>query len=376
MSGIYIHIPFCSKACHYCDFHFSTALKMKEELIDSMVKEIHLRKNDFQKKFNSLYFGGGTPSLLTEKELEKILNALSNYVSVESMSEITIEINPEDVEIQKLKTYKKLGINRLSIGVQSLDDKFLKWMNRGHTKSQIVKSINLINEMNFDNYSLDFIYGLPTNLKRNYKKEMEELIKFNPNHISCYHLTIESGTYFGSLKAKNKWKGIKDQKSEEEFLWISERLKANNYHHYEVSNFSKVNQKAYHNSNYWEQKPYVGIGPSAHSFDNKTRRWNIANNKKYILQINSKSAYSNSEKLSNIDLFNEKIMLGLRTEKGFNLEELMQKIDQKEKKIFKDKLQTFFNDGLLVRSKNRIKIPANKWLLSDYVTREFFILKE
>ena len=376
MSGIYIHIPFCSKACHYCDFHFSTALKMKEELIDSMVKEIHLRKSDFQRKFNSLYFGGGTPSLLTEEELEKILNALSNYVSIESMSEITIEINPEDVEIQKLKTYKKLGINRLSIGVQSLDDKFLKWMNRGHSKSQIDKSINLINEMNFDNYSLDFIYGLPTHLKRNYKKEMEDLIKFNPNHISCYHLTIESGTYFGSLKDKNKWKGIKDQKSEEEFLWISERLKANNYNHYEVSNFSKVNQKAYHNSNYWEQKPYVGIGPSAHSFDNKTRRWNIANNKKYISQINSKLAYSDSEKLSNIDLFNEKIMLGLRTEKGFNLEEIMQNIDQKEKEIFNDKLQTFFNDGLLIQSNNRIKIPANKWLLSDYVSREFFILKE
>ena len=202
MSGIYIHIPFCSQACHYCDFHFSTVLKNKQPLLDAMVNEIQLRKQELKLNFSSLYFGGGTPSLLNKKEITQILKALSKHVSINKLKEITIEINPEDISYEKLSMYKDLGFNRLSIGIQSLEDRFLKWMNRVHTKKQVLEAISLTQKTGFDNISLDFIYGVPKQLNRNYSKELSELISFKPNHISCYHLTIEEDTYFGQMKNK------------------------------------------------------------------------------------------------------------------------------------------------------------------------------
>ena len=376
MSGIYIHIPFCSQACHYCDFHFSTALKNKQPLIDAMVKEIHLRNKEFKLDFTSLYFGGGTPSVLNKKEIIQILKALSKYVSFTNLKEFTIEINPEDVSYEKLSMYKDLGFNRLSIGVQSLDDKFLKWMNRAHTKRQVMQAISLTQKTGFDNISLDFIYGLPKQLNRDYKKELSELINFGPNHISCYHLTIEQDTYFGQMKNKEKLIEIEQEKSEEEFLSISEALKSSNYNHYEISNFAKPGKQSFHNTNYWKQKTYIGIGPSAHSFNNNKRRWNISNNKKYINAINENKVYFEEEMLSEKDLFNEKIMLGLRTEKGVDVNTIYQYLNPKEQSNFDVKVKTFFKDGLLINENNTIRIPTKKWLLSEYVSREFFILSK
>ena len=376
MSGIYIHIPFCSQACHYCDFHFSTALKNKQPLIDAMVKEIHLRNKEFKLDFTSLYFGGGTPSVLNKKEMIQILKALSKYVSFTNLKEFTIEINPEDVSYEKLSMYKDLGFNRLSIGVQSLDDKFLKWMNRAHTKRQVMQAISLTQKTGFDNISLDFIYGLPKQLNRDYKKELSELINFGPNHISCYHLTIEQDTYFGQMKNKEKLIEIEQEKSEEEFLSISEALKSSNYNHYEISNFAKPGKQSFHNTNYWKQKTYIGIGPSAHSFNNNKRRWNISNNKKYINAINENKVYFEEEMLSEKDLFNEKIMLGLRTEKGVDVNTIYQYLNPKEQSNFDIKVKTFFKEGLLINENNTIRIPTKKWLLSEYVSREFFILSK
>ena len=376
MSGIYIHIPFCSQACHYCDFHFSTALKNKQPLIDAMVKEIHLRNKEFKLDFTSLYFGGGTPSVLNKKEIIQILKALSKYVSFTNLKEFTIEINPEDVSYEKLSMYKDLGFNRLSIGVQSLDDKFLKWMNRAHTKRQVMQAISLTQKTGFDNISLDFIYGLPKQLNRDYKKELSELINFGPNHISCYHLTIEQDTYFGQMKNKEKLIEIEQEKSEEEFLSISEALKSSNYNHYEISNFAKPGKQSFHNTNYWKQKTYIGIGPSAHSFNNNKRRWNISNNKKYINAINENKVYFEEEMLSEKDLFNEKIMLGLRTEKGVDVNTIYQYLNPKEQSNFDIKVKTFFKEGLLINENNTIRIPTKKWLLSEYVSREFFILSK
>tara|TARA_B100001287_G_scaffold141563_1_gene119078 strand:+ start:11660 stop:12787 length:1128 start_codon:yes stop_codon:yes gene_type:complete len=375
MSGIYIHIPFCSKACHYCDFHFSTSLKSKEKVINGIVNEINLRKNDFKLAFSSLYFGGGTPSILKKEDLNKIIDALKEQIKFENLKEITIEINPEDISSRKLEQYRELGFNRLSIGVQSMDNKYLKWMNRSHSKNQIVQAINICKSVGFSNLSLDFIYGLPTHFKRDYKTELLELIELNPTHISCYHLTIEKGTYFEYLKNKNKFIEIEDDKSEEEFLWISNALKMANFNHYEISSFSKKGYDSFHNSNYWKQRPYVGIGPSAHSFSSKKRRWNISNNNTYCNNIKTNKTYFDEEILSALDIFNERIMLGLRTEKGVKINEVSNYINKNQRKIFQNKLDNLINDGLVILKDKVIKIPQNKWLMSEYVSRELFILK-
>jgi len=376
MSGIYIHIPFCSQACHYCDFHFSTVLKNKAKVIEAITNEIKLRKNDFKLNFSSLYFGGGTPSVLKKEELNQIIQAIKEEIKFEKLKEITIEINPEDISGRKLEQYRDLGFNRLSIGVQSMNNKFLKWMNRAHNKNQIIQAVNLCKSVGFNNLSLDFIYGLPSHFKRDYKKELLELIELNPTHISCYHLTIESGTYFGHLKKNKMLNEIEDDKSEQEFLWISNTLKKANYNHYEISNFSKKGCSSFHNSNYWKQRPYVGIGPSAHSFNVKKRRWNISNNTTYCNKIKTNKIYFEEEVLSSLDVFNERIMLGLRTEKGFKINEVLKYINKNQQESFKNKLETLIEDGLVIIKGQVIKMPQNKWLMSEYVSRELFILSE
>ena len=376
MSGIYIHIPFCSKACHYCDFHFTTALKNKDEVIEGIIEEIRYIKKDFKLNFSSLYFGGGTPSILNKKELSQIIEAIKEEIKFEKLKEITIEINPEDISVLKLEQYKELGFNRLSIGVQSMNDKFLKWMNRAHSKNQIIQSIKDCKIVGFNNLSLDFIYGFPSHFNRDYKAELLELISLDPTHVSCYHLTIENGTYFGHLKKKNKFTEIEEEKSEEEFLWISNTLKKANFNHYEISNFSKKGFNSFHNSNYWKQKPYIGIGPSAHSFSAKKRRWNISNNTIYVKNIKSNKSYFEEENLSRLDIFNEKIMLGLRTDKGVKINEVSNYLTNKQKTSFENKLEKLIEDGLVIIKGESIIMPQNKWLMSEYVSREFFILSE
>lgn len=376
MSGIYIHIPFCKQACHYCDFHFSTSLKLKNQMIRSIIKEIQLRSNEFPNEINSLYIGGGTPSLMENTDLELIFTALEKQVSLSDLKEITIEINPEDLHKNKLEFYKSLGINRLSIGIQSMDNKVLKWMNRVHDKKQVINGINNAKEIGFENMSLDFIYGTPSTLNRNYQDELLELLEFEPNHLSCYHLTIESGTYFGHLLKKNKIKILEDDVSEEEFLWISNKMKSLNYEHYEISNFAIKGEESYHNSNYWKQRPYIGLGPGAHSFNKGKRRWNISNNVQYIKNIESTSVFHKEEVLSNYDSINEQIMLGLRTSKGFNLDNVVNNLKIKNKTAFENKLNRFIKEEIIFNKNNNVHMSPEKWLLSEYVSRELFILSE
>jgi oxygen-independent coproporphyrinogen-3 oxidase len=376
MSGIYIHIPFCKQACHYCDFHFSTSLKLKNQMITSIIKEIQLRSNEFPNEINSLYIGGGTPSLMENTDLELIFTALEKQVSISDLKEITIEINPEDLHKNKLEFYKSLGINRLSIGIQSMDNKVLKWMNRVHDKKQVINGINNAKEIGFENISLDFIYGTPSTLNRNYQDELLELLEFKPTHLSCYHLTIESGTYFGHLLKKNKIKPLEDDVSEEEFLWISNKMKSLNYEHYEISNFAIKGEESYHNSNYWKQRPYIGLGPGAHSFNKGKRRWNISNNVQYIKNIESNSIFHKEEVLSNYDSINEQIMLGLRTSKGLDLDNVLNNLKIKNKTAFENKLNRFINEEIIFNKNNNVYMNPEKWLLSEYISRELFILSE
>ena len=376
MSGIYIHIPYCKQACHYCDFHFSTSMKTKNDMIDCIVKEMDIRETEFSKKIDSLYIGGGTPSLMTNLELETIFNGLEKKISIGDIKEVTIEINPEDLIIEKLDFYKEIGINRVSIGIQSMNNNILKWMNRSHGTNQVINGLNNVKDAGFENISLDFIYGTPKNLLRDYKAELLEILKFNPTHLSCYHLTIEDGTYFGHLKKKREIKRIEDDISQQEFLWISEKLKSKNYQHYEISNFAVQGQESFHNSNYWNQSAYIGLGPGAHSFRNSTRRWNISNNRLYIKNMKAGIPYFEQEVLSHYDLVNEKIMLGLRTISGFDKNHLFSIVNQAKKDEVESKIDTFLKDEILISTNNIISMNPEKWLLSDYVSRELFILNE
>ena len=376
MSGIYIHIPYCKQACHYCDFHFSTTMKTKNEMIDCIVKEMDIRKSEFSKKIDSVYIGGGTPSVMTNLELETIFNGLEKKISISDIKEITIEINPEDLINEKLEFYNEIGINRLSIGIQSMNNNILKWMNRSHNKNQIINGLNTVKEIGYENISLDFIYGTPKNLTRDIKDELLEILKFNPTHLSCYHLTIEDGTYFGHLEKKRKIKRIEDDVSQQEFQWISEKLKSKNYQHYEISNFALQGKQSFHNSNYWNQSSYIGLGPGAHSFRNSTRRWNISNNRLYIKNIKAGVPYFEQEVLSPYDLVNEKIMLGLRTLNGLDKNYIFSIVPQSVKDEIESKLNTFLKDEILISTNNIISMNPEKWLLSEYVSRELFILKE
>ncbi len=376
MSGIYIHIPYCKQACHYCDFHFSTSMKTKKEMIDCIVKEMDIRKSEFSKKIDSVYIGGGTPSVMTNLELETIFNGLEKKISISDIKEITIEINPEDLINEKLEFYNEIGINRLSIGIQSMNNKILKWMNRSHDTNQVINGLNNTKDAGFENISLDFIYGTPKNLSRDYKDELLEILKFNPTHLSCYHLTIEDGTYFGHLEKKRKIKRIEDDISQQEFRWISEKLKSKNYQHYEISNFAVQGKESFHNSNYWNQSSYIGLGPGAHSFRNSTRRWNISNNRLYIKNIKAGIPYFEQEVLSPYDLVNEKIMLGLRTLNGLDKNYIFSIVPQSVKDEIESKLNTFLKDEILISTNNIISMNPEKWLLSEYVSRELFILKE
>ena len=376
MSGIYIHIPYCKQACHYCDFHFSTSMKTKNEMIDCIVKEMDIRESEFSKKIDSLYIGGGTPSLMTNLELETIFNGLEKKMSIGDIKEITIEINPEDLISEKLEFYKEIGINRLSIGIQSMNNNILKWMNRSHDTNQVINGLNNTKDAGFENINLDFIYGTPKNLSRDYKSELLEILKFNPTHLSCYHLTIEDGTYFGHLEKNKKIKRIEDDISQQEFRWISEKLKSKNYQHYEISNFAVQGKESFHNSNYWNQSSYIGLGPGAHSFRNSTRRWNISNNRLYIKNIKAGIPYFEQEVLSPYDIVNEKIMLGLRTLNGLDKDHVFSIVPQAIKEGIESKLNTFLKDEILLSTNNIISMNPEKWLLSEYVSRELFILKE
>ena len=261
LSGIYVHIPFCKKACHYCDFHFTTNMTHIKKMTDSICKEINIRKKEFSGNYNSLYFGGGTPSVLAISEMKQIIDQISKYTNQPQLSEVTVEINPEDVTETLLRGYSELGVNRLSIGVQSLNDDILNWMNRSHNKEKALQSVLLAKKMGFENVSVDFIYGIPGYPNRDIKKELSNLLITKPFHISCYHFTIEDKTYFGQLKKQKKLREIRDTQSEEEFKIIAQLLDSNQYVHYEISNFSLQGKSSQHNKNYWKKIIILGLGP-------------------------------------------------------------------------------------------------------------------
>jgi len=321
--GIYLHIPYCKQACTYCDFHFSTNLNSKSELVKAIVKEIETRyKYLNNNKLQSIYFGGGTPSLLNKAEFEAIFEAINKHFVLDNGSEITIETNPDDISKENLNVWKELNINRLSVGLQSFNDQELKWMNRAHNALQSVNSVKMAQDAGFDNITVDLIYGSKFQDLKTWESTLLQTVSLNTQHISSYNLTIENKTVLGIQNSKGKEPSINDELSSKQFLMMSDILKENNFVHYEISNFGKPGFFAKHNSNYWLQKHYLGIGPSAHSFNGISRQWNVKNNNSYIKALENNLNYFEKEELSVKDRFNEYVLTRLRTIWGCDVNEI------------------------------------------------------
>ena len=321
MAGIYIHIPFCKQACNYCNFHFSTQQKNVPAMVDAIISEMGLRKNYLQEKIATIYFGGGTPSVLQNSDIIKIIEAIKNNFEIDEQVEITLEANPDDIQEEKLQTWKSAGINRLSIGVQSFVAADLLWMNRAHNNTMALQSLQWATKY-FSNISIDLIYGTPTLSDEQWLQNINQAIALQIPHLSCYALTVEPKTVLHSLIEKKEVQDVDADKQARHFEILTKRLHQAGFEHYEISNFAKPNYRSKHNSSYWQGKHYLGLGPSAHSFNGVSRQWNIANNVLYLKSIEQKIIPYEIEILTATQQLNEYIMTSLRTIEGINLQKI------------------------------------------------------
>lgn len=373
-AGIYIHVPFCKKACTYCNFHFSTSLQLKDLMLDAIMQEIEMRKSYLEnKKIGSIYFGGGTPSLLSAVEIQNILDKILSNFNVAENAELTLEANPDDLSTDKLADLRKAGINRLSIGVQSFNDKDLQWMNRAHNADQSFQSIINAFEAGFDNITIDLIYGLPLQAEVVWKQNLKTAVELNVAHLSCYALTVEPKTKLNKLIEENKIQPVDDLQFEEEFNFMTAFLTEHNFEHYEISNFARDKKYAVHNSSYWKGNWYLGIGPSAHSFNGTSRQWNIANNAAYIKAFEDGVDHFEIEILKNEQQYNEFIMTSLRTSWGLDLNVLKTKFEQYYK-LFSRESKRYFDSGHLETINNKVVITQKGKMIADMIISDLFVV--
>ncbi|MFP7657566.1 radical SAM family heme chaperone HemW [Chryseobacterium proteolyticum] len=373
---IYIHIPFCKQKCSYCNFHFSTSLQSKDEVLSAIKKELFLRKDELHNTtLQSLYFGGGTPSILSGDEINSIVDEVLKYYSFEKDVEITLEANPDDLDKTFLRDLSKSPVNRLSIGTQSFFDDDLRLMNRAHNASQAEDSIKRAQDFGFENLSIDLIYGSPTSNLEIWKENLNKTIALDVPHISSYALTVEPKTALNDWILKGKVATPKEEEQNREFYYLSDFLKDNGFDHYEVSNFAKPGFYSRHNSSYWKYKEYLGLGPSAHSYNGAdVRSWNVANNQLYVKKLNSNSLAKETEILSQEDQFNEMIMIGLRTIWGVDLDKLKNKFSPEIVEKFDQEIKEKIADGILVIENNHLKIPEKHWFMADGIASDLFLI--
>ena len=374
MPGIYIHIPFCKQACNYCDFHFSTSLQNKSALVTSIINEIEIRKQYLQNKnIQTIYFGGGTPSLLTDLELNKILENIYKTYNVSKDAEITLECNPDDLTNEKLKELKRAEINRLSIGLQSFNNDELVWMNRAHNAQESEASVKRAQDRGFENITIDLIYGSKFCNLTNWKSTLNKAIELNVQHISSYNLTIETKTKLGHDFKHLKEQAIDDEQSADLFLEMVDRLESNQFIQYEISNFGKEGFFSKHNSNYWKGEYYIGIGPSAHSFDGKTRQWNIANNNLYTKQVGeNKNEFFQIETLTENERFNDYILTTLRTIWGADLNFIKANFNTEIVTTFLKQVTKHINNESMVLNNNAYILTNKGKLMADKIASELF----
>ncbi|WP_299250610.1 radical SAM family heme chaperone HemW [uncultured Lacinutrix sp.] len=372
MSGIYIHIPFCKQACHYCDFHFSTSLRKKDELIDALISEIEIRKNEFESiTVETIYFGGGTPSLLTSEEIKRIIDSVYNNYSVSEDPEITLEANPDDLSNERIIELSKSPVNRLSIGIQSFHEKDLKLMNRAHNTQEAIQCLEEATKY-FNNISLDLIYGIPNTTNKEWEENIDIALGFGVNHISSYALTVEPKTALASFIEKGVIDNVDDALAQEQFHILVDKLESQNFVHYELSNFGKPGFFSRNNSAYWQGKKYIGIGPSAHSFNGKERGWNVRNNTKYIKAIQNSQVPIETETLTKTDQYNEYVMTGLRTVWGVSIKKVKTDFGITFETYMMQQAQKHITEDLLYIEDNKLKVTKKGKFLSDGIASDLF----
>ncbi|TRX00589.1 radical SAM family heme chaperone HemW [Flavobacterium gawalongense] len=383
MSGIYIHIPFCKQACHYCDFHFSTSMKKKEEMVLAIAKEIQMRKSEFENDpseseqakqiVETIYFGGGTPSVLTSGEIEFLIAAVYSNYKVSENPEITLEANPDDLSSERIIELSKSPINRLSIGIQSFFEEDLQLMNRAHNSAEAQKCLEEATKY-FDNISIDLIYGIPGMSNEKWKQNIETALSFGIPHISSYALTVEPKTTLNKLIQTGKIAAPKDEVAQEHFAVLVETLQANDFIHYELSNFGKANYFSKNNSAYWLGKKYIGIGPSAHSYNGISRSWNVSNNSIYLKSIQENKLPNEIEILSTADRYNEYVMTGLRTIWGVSLDRIETEFGSEYLEYLNKQAQKFLDDDLVYIENNILKPTKKGKFLTDGIASDLFYL--
>lgn len=373
MASIYIHIPFCKKACTYCDFHFTTSFKYADEMVDAICQEIKLKKHRITEQIGSIYFGGGTPSVLSSASLQKIFDTLINCFSISADAEITIETNPDDLDAKKIADLRKLPINRFSIGIQSFFEEDLVWMNRAHNANEAVSCIKRSQDAGFENLSIDLIYGYPLLTDEKWFVNINKAIELQTPHISAYALTVEARTALANAIAKGKQSDVSDEQSASQFLDLTKKLQQAGFEHYEISNYALPGKYAIHNTNYWRGISYLGIGPSAHGFDGQNRYINVANNAKYLAALSAGKLVETLEELSQIDHVNEYIMTSLRTMWGLDLKKISSSYGEIYVQEIIKQIKPYIENEKVTFNNNTIKLTDNGKLFADGIAADLFI---
>lgn len=377
VAGLYLHIPFCKQACYYCDFHFSTNQSLRPSLVNAIVTEINLQRPYLGTEvLETIYLGGGTPSILSNGELQLLFETIRQQFVIAEGAEITVEVNPDDITAEKLDVLQSLGVNRLSMGIQSFSDTVLRFFNRAHQAGEAIMAFRKAREAGFQNISVDLIYGVPDQPVAQWEESVDQLLDLNPEHISAYALTIEENTVFGRWQKKNTLHALDEGLVADQFELLMDRLSVAGYDHYEISNFAKPGFLSRHNSNYWRQKWYLGVGPSAHSFNGTSRQFNIRNNALYIKSLEKGVVPFEQETLTWQDKVNEYIMTSLRTSWGCDLSYLEQNLNyrfQSEQLRYLEQLAT---DGYLDYSKTKVTLLRKGKLLADKIAGDLFVLDD
>lgn len=373
MAGIYLHIPFCKQACHYCDFHFSTSLQYKDELLLALGKEIRIQKDYLNNaEIESIYFGGGTPSLLSGDEISRLLECLENTHTLSNSLEVTLEANPDDLTPRRLKELKNTPVNRFSIGVQSFYNEDLKWMNRAHNASEAESAIKAAQDAGFENLSADLIYGFPLLTSEKWRSNIDTMAAMQVPHLSAYSMTVEPQTALGHFIKNGKQPPMNEGQSAEQFLYLVNHLKDLGYEQYEISNYALNENYAVHNSNYWKGVPYLGLGPSAHSFRPGERQWNVSNNAKYIKALGEGKVPFEKETLTEANQVNEYLMTSLRTKWGIDPAWLKENFKNTNFEYLDQELSILTSEEKLIEKDGKYALTLNGKLLADAIAAQLF----
>jgi putative oxygen-independent coproporphyrinogen III oxidase len=376
MAGIYFHIPFCKTRCTYCDFYTTTQISQLSVTVQSLIKELELRKHEFEHEtVSTIYFGGGTPTLLKSNQLKQIIERVFQLFTIENEVEITVEANPDDLNLEYLQALRNMGVNRLSIGIQSFSDKVLRFMNRRHNAQQAVEAIAMARQAGFENLSIDLIYGIPEVSENEWQSILNQALELNSEHISAYHLTYHEDTPLWTQLQKGVISEIEEDESLKQFKMLVDEAEKRGYTQYEISNFARSGCYSKHNSSYWKQIAYLGVGPSAHSYNKISRRWNISNLHAYIQGISKGEVPHAMEVLSIEDRFNEYLITTMRTIWGSDLNYIEQEFGSDFFNFLISEIQKFIDSNHLYINQNRIYFTKLGLFISDHILSELIRVK-